>query len=132
MGHGWIIPSRAGDVSNAGAEFKGVVGFEEEPAAEKAKRYFRKGYLWNTMMFAVQATTLWNLSRRFLPELTESFEVLRRVREVADRRAGQPDLTQQALKHIYGKIPAVNFSQVLLSNATRHLVVLPMRKLIWN
>jgi mannose-1-phosphate guanylyltransferase len=132
MGFGWIIPSRAGDVSKAGAEFKGVVGFEEEPEVNKAKRFFRKGYLWNTTVFAVKATTLWSLSTRFLPELTESFQVLRRVREVAERRAGQPDLTQQALKHIYGKIPAVNFSQVLLSNATRHLVVLPIRKVIWN
>jgi len=132
MGHGWIIPTEAGDVSKAGAKFKGVVGFEEEPEADKAKRFFRKGYLWNTLMFAVKATTLWDLSRRFLPELTEHFQVLRRVREVAERRKGRTDLTQQALEHIYGNIPAVNFSQVLLSNATRHLVVLPMREVIWR
>jgi mannose-1-phosphate guanylyltransferase len=132
MGHGWIIPRKAGGVSKAGATFKGVAGFEEEPEADRAKRFFRKGYLWNTLMFAVRATTLWNLSRRYLPELTEHFQVLRRVREVAVRREGQPDLTQQALEHIYGNIPAVNFSQVLLSNATRHLVVLPMREVIWS
>jgi mannose-1-phosphate guanylyltransferase len=111
MGHGWIIPTEAGGVAEAGATFRGVVGFEEEPEADKAERFFRKGYLWNTLMFAVKATTLWNLSRRFLPELTEHFQVLRRVREVAERRKGQTDLTQHALEHIYGNIPAVNFSQ---------------------
>ncbi|HUV12466.1 MAG TPA: sugar phosphate nucleotidyltransferase [Acidobacteriota bacterium] len=132
MGYGWIIPTKAGDVSKVGATFRRVVGFEEEPTADKAKRFFLKGYLWNTMMFAVKATTLWNLSRQFLPELTEYFQVLRRVREVAERGKGQPDLTQQALEHIYGNIPAVSFSRVLLSNATRHLVVLPMREVIWR
>lgn len=132
MGHGWIIPTKAGDVSKAGAMFKRVVGFEEEPEAKRTKRFFRRGYLWNTTVFAVKATTLWSLGRRFLPELTESFQMLRRVREVAERREGHPpELTQQALKHIYGNIPAVNFSRVVLSNATRHLVVLPVKRMIW-
>jgi len=132
MGHGWIIPTKAGKVSKVGGGYKKVRGLEEAPEADRARGFFRKGYLWNTMMFAVKATTLWSISRRFLPELTEQFQLLRRVREVAERRGGQPDLTQQALEHIYGNIPAVSFSQVLLSNATRHLAVLPMREVIWS
>jgi mannose-1-phosphate guanylyltransferase len=76
MGHGWIIPAKAVAVSKLGATFKGVVGFEEEPEADKAKQFFGKGYLWNTSMSAVKATTLWSLSRRFLPELTEHFQAI--------------------------------------------------------
>ncbi|MBI4445151.1 MAG: NTP transferase domain-containing protein [Acidobacteria bacterium] len=71
--YGWI---EAGTIQGSDLELYSVRGFHEKPSAVEAERFYRQGYLWNTMVMAVKVQTLWDLGRLYIPEVVEHFDLL--------------------------------------------------------
>jgi mannose-1-phosphate guanylyltransferase len=109
-----------------------VARFVEKPAPDEAAGLLRRGGLWNTMVVAARASTLWELGRRYLPDLLEPLEGLRD--RVAANRSGAVDQKQrrQALRGIYQDLQPADFSRDLLRPAAASTLVLPLGDLLWS
>jgi mannose-1-phosphate guanylyltransferase len=119
--YGWIQPGR---IADAQLEARAVLQFHEKPDAERAERFYREGFLWNTLNMAVKASTLWALGRRFHPEMMARFDLLR-------ESVGTPR-EAAVLAGIYDGMPAVNFSKGILERAVAQTLVTPMRGVEWS
>ena len=101
-----------------------VVGFVEKPPLAAAKQLIRRGALWNTMVFAVHNTTLWDMVQRTSPMLYHAFRLIQMT-----LRAGGP---AKSLDHIYDAIPNVNFSAAICEPLASRLCVLPVGDVGWS
>jgi len=129
--YGWIEPGQTckpSALENSENTVRRVTGFREKPSAVEALKFLEKGYLWNTMIMAVRAERLWELGHQYLPEMMESFEVLR---SALAEDAGENG-TEFALSAIYRELRPQNFSRGLLQRAVEHTLVAPMDDLDWD
>ena len=85
--YGWI-EATAPTPGSPIAPLRPIERLIEKPSAEEAAALLRGGGLWNTMVVAARAATLWELGRRFLPDLIGTFDVLRRALRSAPDRPG--------------------------------------------
>jgi mannose-1-phosphate guanylyltransferase len=103
--YGWIAPrSRRGENDR----IQGVATFVEKPGPAEAARLLTAGAVWNTMVLVARADALFDLYRRFVPEMVEDFAQLSRV--PVDRR-------QAYLAELYPRLPSTDFSSDVLSRA---------------
>jgi mannose-1-phosphate guanylyltransferase len=119
--YGWIQPGACAD---ADCDARRVLQFHEKPDAERAERFYREGFLWNTLNMACKASTLWELGRRHHPELMARFELLRRSIGTSREAA--------VLAEIYRGMPPVNFSKGILEHAVDRTLVMPLRGVDWS
>lgn len=119
--YGYIVGSAR---KIAGGEAVPVAGFVEKPALPQAKELIQRGALWNTMVFAVENGTLWDMVQRTSPILYHAFRLI----QMNLRAGGAPD----ALEHIYQVIPPVNFSSTICEPLTDRLSVLPVPNVGWS
>lgn len=119
--YGWIQP---GKLFDAQLEARQVLQFHEKPDAERAERFFREGFLWNTLNMAFKASLLWALGRKHHPELMARFDRLREAIGTAREAA--------VLAEIYADMPLVNFSKGILERAAERTLVVPMRGVDWS
>jgi mannose-1-phosphate guanylyltransferase len=130
--YGWIEPET--DMSGAlgsGVE-RAVKSFHEKPTESDAKRFFRDGYLWNTMIMAVKIKTLWALGYQFFPDMMRRFEtLLPMLRAILNGTAGKAH-EAIALANIYEDLESTNFSREILQRIPGQTVVLPMHDVDWN
>lgn len=130
--YGWIEPGAVLAEAGNGAVAREVMGFREKPSAERAAEYFRRGYLWNTMIVVGRAGTLWQLGRRALPEMTEHFEMLRRVTEAVQAGRVSPMHRRRVIRDLYADLEPANFSRDLLEKVADSTMVLPLEDVNWS
>ena len=108
-----------------------VVYFREKPDETEARALFRQGCLWNTMVLAVNAKTLWALGRQCLPEIMYKFEALLMVLRAV--RAGRldPQYETSALASVYADLAPADFSRNVLQHISHRSLVLPMEGVNW-
>jgi mannose-1-phosphate guanylyltransferase len=104
--YGWIAPRRVGATSPD--RIQDVAAFVEKPGPLEAARLLNAGAIWNTMVLAARASTLFDLYRQFLPELAEALSTLLRL--PADRRDAY-------ITELYARLPSADFSADLLSRS---------------
>jgi mannose-1-phosphate guanylyltransferase len=121
--YGWIWPGST--VGNSGghpvAEIK---RFLEKPSQTKAADAMACGGLWNTLILAGKARTLWRLGHDFFPEIMQYFERLYNAIG-SSRETGE-------LRSIYEVMPSCNFSYDFLTQAIDNICVLPMKDVEWS
>jgi mannose-1-phosphate guanylyltransferase len=101
-----------------------VVGFVEKPPLALARRLINEGALWNTMVFAVRSSTLWQMVRDTVPSLYDAFGLIQSM--LGSIRA--PGFIQ----HIYQTIPNVNFSSDICAPMAKKLRVLKVPNVGWS
>jgi mannose-1-phosphate guanylyltransferase len=104
---GWVLSDSPFDHPSEGAARK-VVRFVEKPSVSVAKKLHNSGALWNTMIIAAQATTLWCRCERTIPALTSIFHKYER-RSDDDRKAW--------LREQYRSMPEIDISDAFLNSA---------------
>jgi len=122
-GYGWIGPGTSPD-PDAPGELYAVQRFWEKPDRRAAARLYAWGYLWNTFIMAGRAAAVIALADAALPH------VMALLRE-AEGHVGTP-AEQAALRDVYRRIPATNFSQALLARYPEASLVLAARGITWS
>jgi mannose-1-phosphate guanylyltransferase len=121
--YGWILPGsklwESGDCL-----VRSVRLFMEKPSRADAAVIKESGGLWNTMIIAVKARSLWQLGLERFPEILNCFERLRNVIGTAKEGA--------VLDAIYEAMPSRNFSADLLARAANRVAVMPTDGIIWS
>lgn len=123
LDYGWI-KTGAPVILRTESPVKLVRSFVEKPSALEADRVLAEGALWNTLVVAAQAETLWNLGRQVLPELVQTLEGLSVYAGGALERA-VPSILLDAL-------PAYDFSKDFLEQIPDYLAAVEMQGVIWS
>jgi mannose-1-phosphate guanylyltransferase len=123
LDYGWIRPGQ--DLWQSGCySARAVHQFLEKPSHADAVAVRESGGLWNTMVFAVKARTLWQLGCGCFPEIMSLFERL--------HGAIGTSREDSVLDSIYAAMPELNFSADLLRPATSRVAVMPMEGILWS
>ena len=124
---GWILPAPPRDSLTP----RPVDGFEEKPDRVRAERFLARGGLWNTMVVATRADTLWRLGQRLLPEMMRPFDAL--LRELR-RSLEEPSSTgiDRAISRAYQQMPRADFSRDLVQRCPEAALVLPLGNVEWS
>jgi mannose-1-phosphate guanylyltransferase len=101
-----------------------VAGFVEKPPLPIARHLINEGALWNTMVFTVRSTTLWQMVRDTVPSLYNAFGLIQSM--LGSIHA--PGFIQ----HIYQTIPNVNFSSEICAPLAKKLRVLKVPNVGWS
>jgi mannose-1-phosphate guanylyltransferase len=119
-GYGWIEPTG----KEEGRETRAVRRFWEKPSLAQAYALLRRGALWNTFVCVAQAATLWDLTRRAVPDLYRAFRVIQEA-----LHGGQaPRVTER----VYETLRAVNFSSGVCEPLASRLRVLRAPEVGWS
>jgi len=134
--YGWIKPGATVDCSGLKLQSRSVEGFCEKPGHGAAEDLYAGNWLWNTMLVAVKAQTLWRLAQSLLPAVVDRFETLGRViSAVVEKRVPREHLSI-ALEHTYRYVPSADFSRDIVQAATEQClvrpIVLPMLGVHWS
>lgn len=130
----WIGPGNQS--ANGGSPFlahapKQVVCFHEKPGCMEARSLLRRGCLWDTMIVAARAKTLWTLGRQCLPAMMHEFDAFLAV--LRSIRNGQldPKFEASALAAIYSNLTPADLTKDFLHLNLRQSMVLPMDGVEW-
>ena len=130
--YGWI-EAAAPMPGSPMAPLRPVERLIEKPSAEGAAALLRRGGWWNTMVVGARAATLWELGRRFLPDMIETFDVLRRaLRSAQDRPGSAAEHEARALHDAYEHLQPADFSADFLARAVDSTLVFPLEDLLWS
>jgi mannose-1-phosphate guanylyltransferase len=121
--YGWVLPGSIVWRSGTRTVYA-VKRFLEKPLRAGAAEAMAHGGLWNTLIIAVKAHTLWRLGWNYFPEIMKLFELLR-------DSIGSP-YEREVLESIYAVMPSENFSTGLLTRAAHRIGVLPMNGILWS
>jgi mannose-1-phosphate guanylyltransferase len=121
--YGWIEPGSplAGASGNSISE---VNRFWEKPSRRVASHLMRRGCLWNSFVMVGVVGTFIKMIRHTLPNLLASFESMCATMTL--------DMEEEALRSLYLKIPATNFSDNVLSARPSDLAVIRAAGLGWS
>jgi hypothetical protein len=89
-----------------------------------ARRLIHEGALWNTMVFTVKSTTLWQMVRDSVPSLNNSYGLIKSMLSSVQA----PSFIEQ----IYQTIPNVNFSSDICEPMAAKLRVLAVPNVGWS
>jgi len=120
--YGWIESTG----QETGQKSRAVLRFIEKPSHAYARELLARSALWNTFVFAGQATTLWEMVRRTAPDLYSTFERICRILSFSSSSA--PLFTE----HAYERLRAVNFSSGVCEPLVSWLRVLPIPEVGWS
>jgi len=121
--YGWIESTGH---QETGQKSRAVLRFIEKPSQPYARELLARSTLWNTFVFAGQATTLWEMVRRTAPDLYSTFERICRILSFSSSSA--PLFTE----HDYERLRAVNFSSGVCEPLVSWLRVLPIPEVGWS
>jgi mannose-1-phosphate guanylyltransferase len=124
--YGWIDPADA-----LTHKPMNVLRFREKPDAQEACALLRQGSLWNTMVMAVKAKTLWALGRQYLPETMHRFDAFRLVLCAIREGRLDPGYEASALASIYSDLTPADFSRDILQHVSERSMVLRMDGVEW-
>lgn len=124
---GWILPGPVGSHGRLAP----VERFEEKPDRDRARRFLASGGMWNTMVMAVQAATLWRLGERHLPAMMRRFRDLRAV--LAHPQGELPEVrVAEAVDRAYQRMPSADFSRDLVQRCPDSALVMPLEGIEWS
>lgn len=131
--YGWIAPCKV-EKEGCPPLVRGpmpVTCFQEKPGGSAAHALFLQGCLWNTMVIAAKAKTLWALGRQLLPEMMGEFDAFVTVlRAVRDGRL-DPEIEASALACVYDHLTQADLSKDILEHVADQSMVLPMEGVDW-
>ncbi len=133
-GYGWILAeeNQFPLISGAtNAPLLRVAHFKEKPGFDEARALLHLNGLWNTMVIAVKAETLWALARKCLPTMMAYFDVFRRTLRAG--RNGEMDPRYEAfmLDDLYNHLAPADFSKDVLERIPGETLVMPMTGVTW-
>lgn len=123
LDYGWI-KTGARVILRTESPVRLVRSFVEKPSALEADRVLAEGALWNTLVVAAQAETLWNLGRQVLPELVQTLEGL-------SVYAGGA-LEWAVTSVLSDALPACDFSKDFLEQIPDYLAAVEMQDVLWS
>jgi mannose-1-phosphate guanylyltransferase len=131
--YGWIAPHGGGPIVSltTSRQAKRVLHFREKPGLLEADALFREGCLWNTMIVAVKANTLWKLGQQYLPDLLNRLSAFRALLRAFRSRGLFLDAEGEVLARLYDDLKAADFSRDFLQRAADQMLVLPMEGVEW-
>jgi mannose-1-phosphate guanylyltransferase len=131
--YGWIEPGkmRADRSSSLTQEPMSVLRFREKPSSAEADVFLRRGYLWNTMVMAVKAKTLWALGRQCLPEMMSDFALFLMVLRAVREGRLNPAFEAGALAKLYNNVAPADFSKDILEHVYERSLILPLDGVSW-
>ncbi len=121
--YGWIEPG-APLAGAAGNFISDVTRFWEKPSRRIASHLMRRGCLWNSFVMVGAVGAFIKMIRRTLPNLLACFESMWTTMT--------PGMEYEALRDLYLKVPATNFSDEVLSARPCDLAVIRARGLGWS
>ena len=132
--YGWIAPGKRrtdGRSSLTNGPMQ-VACFQEKPSGEEADSLLRQGYLWNTMVMAAKAKTLWTLGRQCLPEMMNKFDMFLMVLRAIHEGRLDPTFEASALATLYNDVAPGDFSRDILQHVSKRSMILPMVGVNWS
>jgi mannose-1-phosphate guanylyltransferase len=121
--YGWITPGL--EIWQTGAHsVRSVRQFIEKPTRAKAIEAEASGGVWNTLIVAVKAHTLWQLGLKYCPETMRLFTRFQNAIGTSCEGA--------VLDAIYETMPSLNFSRDLLTPAAGQIGVMLMEDILWS
>jgi mannose-1-phosphate guanylyltransferase len=126
-GYGWILPASA----QQALPLWPVAGFEEKPDRERAEQFLARGGLWNTMIVAARADTLWQLGQRLLPEMMRPFDALLSELRWSLGKLSPTEIAR-AVNRAYHRMPHADFSRDLVQRCPEAALVLPLGDVEWS
>ncbi len=120
-GYGWIEP---GDPVPAAPGCYHVRGLWEKPPVERARTFFRSGFLWNSLVLVARAEALKALGRKYVSDIDAR---LSRIEAFAGS-----EHEAWAVQQAYALMRPANFSRDVLQRAAESLVVLPVYGILWS
>jgi mannose-1-phosphate guanylyltransferase len=121
--YGWIEPGSP-LASESGSIISEVSRFWEKPSRQIASHLMRRGCLWNSFVMVGAVDAFKETIRHALPNLLACFESM--------WATTTPGMEDEALRDLYLRVPATNFSDEVLSARPSDLVVLRARGLGWS
>lgn len=125
--YGYILPGEEPD-SLSGFGPKRVSSFVEKPSRRDVNKLLERGALWNTMVMAFKAFTLFDMTALLAPPLHAAFE---RIGEALGSRR-----ERQVVTEVYRQIEAQNFSTALLelmpNLGNNSLLTIPLQGVVWS
>ena len=120
--YGWIQPGEP--LGQIGATpILRVTRFWEKPSEVQAKACLEARCFWNTFVVVAKLSTLLDVGRRILPDLSE--RMVRAARAVAAGNLG-------AAEREYGYAAKVDFSRTILQGCPEALAVSPLPSVTWS
>lgn len=109
-----------------------AIGFYEKPDRQTAQVFLEKGWLWNTMVVACRATTLWEMARRRIPKVVALFDAYLLILKAA--RAGQipPERQAVAREQVYEALPEADLSRDVLQHCIGQMIVVALKGVEWS
>ncbi len=121
--YGWIHPGPC--VSCVGGlEIRATEAFREKPGVEMCRTAMASGALWNTLVMAARAATLWEMGWQCFPEMMMLFEWYREAIGTSEEA--------QVLEKIYAAMPSRNFSSELLERLPGRVTVMELGGVLWS
>jgi mannose-1-phosphate guanylyltransferase len=115
-GYGYIRVGEDGHQIDGRDVFR-VAQFVEKPSRQKAEQFLAEGkYFWNSGMFIWRADSIWHEISRYLPQLTQELEAV--------RRAMTADELTTVLDTVYPRLPSVSIDVGVMERA-RDVWVVP-------
>lgn len=121
--YGWIEPGAALGTFGP-SSVHAIARFIEKPAPSLAGQLMASGSLWNTFILVGRVSTMLGLFLIAAPQLYSAFAKTRHVFDTVREAA--------VIEHLYGKLPASNFSKDILEQAQGNLAVLPVAGVHWT
>jgi mannose-1-phosphate guanylyltransferase len=121
--YGWIEPG-APLAGGSGNFISDVSRFWEKPSRRIASHLMRRGCLWNSFLMVGAVGAFIKMIRHTLPNLLACFESMWATMT--------PGMEYEALRDLYLKVPATNFSDEVLSARPSDLAVIRARGLGWS
>lgn len=118
--YGWVEPDEPLEDDRSAWT---VARFHEKPDFRTAQLLMRRGFLWNTMIMAARARTLWSLGCRVRPDMMGLFEGV--------KQALGTGRESWAVEEAYRRLPSVNFSRDILERSPETCALLPLSGVSW-
>ena len=129
---GWIEPGPTVAVAADGTAAARVRVFHEKPKANEALTYYARGFLWNTMIVAIRARTLWDLCHSLIPEVARRFEPLVARMRAAHRSEWSEAPVRRAIEAVYRGAPTRDLSRHVLQNLDGRALVMGLEEVRWS
>jgi mannose-1-phosphate guanylyltransferase len=121
--YGWIETGDPLPDGSAGTVYR-VRRFWEKPVAALAETLFERGCLWNSFVLVARVPALLALIRDATPDLYGEFTSAWLRRSTLGET--------EAMRSLYARLPATNFSEDVLATRPANLAVLPVRGVTWS
>lgn len=127
--YGWIQKGSSPIYTGAAGAVYEICSFSEKPSKKEASAYFRRGWLWNTLVMTARLETLWSLMSELYPGVTEAFQAFSRSLRsgFATRREEMKNI-----RELYARIASLDFSRDFLEEGPDKAAVIALTGAHWS